>query len=112
MDKIKRFYLSSLCNRIIKRNLLKIKELDDSKIKLKKIHANNQNKKISTSELKYFIFKIQTKNKIYGKNNPIKILRHNNNMVYVSSIDKDLHFNKFQNTIIKNFICFPKGYKI
>lgn len=111
--KSKDFILSSLCNRIIKRNLLKIKELDNSKINLKKIHANNQNKKISNSELKYFIFQIQTKNKIYDKkNNPIKILRHNNNMVYVSSIDKDLHFNKFQNTIIKNFICFPKGYKI
>ena len=111
--KSKDYILSSLCNKIIKRKLLKIKESDNKKINYKKFLQLNPNIKLNVSELKYFIFKIQTKNKIYDKeNNPIKILNQKNNTIYLSSIEKDLHFNKMQNTIIKNFICFPRKYKI
>jgi HD superfamily phosphohydrolase len=110
------FILSSLCKKVIKRELLKIHEIE--KVHKKNITNNLKlvSKKalqLSNRDLKYFIFYIQTKNKIYDKkNNPIKMMHQQGKTVSLSNIEQDLHFNKHQNTIIKNFICFPKGYKI
>ena len=111
--KAKDYILSSLCKRIVKRKLLKIQEIETKKINKKQIYNSEKNLKFTKKELKYFIFHIQTKNKIYDKkNNPIKIMHQKGNDIFISNIEKDLHFNKYQNTIIKNFICFPKGNRI
>jgi len=111
--KAKDYILSSLCKRIVKRKLLKIQEIETKKINKKQIYNSEKNLKFTKKELKYFIFHIQTKNKIYDKkNNPIKIMHQKENDIFISNIEKDLHFNKYQNTIIKNFICFPKGNRI
>tara|TARA_B100001029_G_C15048607_1_gene449000 strand:- start:533 stop:1759 length:1227 start_codon:yes stop_codon:yes gene_type:complete len=109
----KDYILSSLCQKIVKRELLKIHEIDNKNTDVEKKYLTKSKFKISKKNLKYFIFKIQTKNKIYDtKNNPIKIMDQKGTNIFLSNIEKDLHFNKHQNTIIKNFICFPKGYKI
>ena len=91
----------------------KIQEIETKKINAKQIYDSKKNLKFTKKELKYFTFHIQTKNKIYDKkNNPIKIMHQKGNDIFISNIEKDLHFNKHQNTIIKNFICFPKGNRI
>ena len=111
--KAKDYILSSLCERIVKRKLLKIQEIETKKINTKQIYNSQKNLEFTKKELKYFTFHIQTKNKIYDKkNNPIKIMHQKGNDIFISNIEKDLHFNKHQNTIIKNFICFPKGNRI
>jgi len=111
--KTKDYILSSLCKRIVKRKLLKIQEIETKKINTKQIYNSQKNLEFTKKELKYFTFHIQTKNKIYDKkNNPIKIMHQKGNDIFISNIEKDLHFNKYQNTIIKNFICFPKGNRI
>jgi len=111
--KAKDYILSSLCERIVKRKLLKIQEIETKKINTKQIYNSQKNLEFTKKELKYFTFHIQTKNKIYDKkNNPIKIMHQKGNDIFISNIEKDLHFNKYQNTIIKNFICFPKGNRI
>ncbi len=116
-SKEKDLVLSSLCQKIIKRELLKINEIDPKKrsfIINKKINlASNKNLNVTKKDIRYFVFHIQTKNKIYDKkNNPIQIINLQENKLLLSNIEKDLHFNKNQNTIIKNFICFPEGDKI
>jgi len=109
----KDYILSSLCQKIVKRELLKIHESDKVSVEIEKQSLIKTKFKISKKDLKYFVFKIQTKNKIYdAKNNPIKIMEQKGGKIFLSNIEKDLHFNKHQNTIIKNFICFPKGHKI
>jgi len=109
----KDYILSSLCKKIVKRELLKIHEIDKKNISIEKKYLTKTKFKLSKKDLRYFVFKIQTKNKIYDtKNNPIKIMHQKESDIFLSNIEKDLHFNKHQNTIIKNFICFPKGHKI
>ena len=65
--KSKDFILSSLCNRIIKRNLLKIKELDNSKINLKKFMLIIKIKKLATVNLNILFFKYRLKIKYMTK---------------------------------------------
>ena len=102
--------LSCLSKQIILRKLNKIHEIDK---KESKYIFNQTVKKLNKkyikriSDYEYFVFLIQTKHKIYTpKKNPINVLSIKKNKFELSSIEKELNFNKNQNTIIKNFICY------
>jgi len=102
--------LSCLSKQIIQRKLHKIHEIDKKESKyifnqtVKKLNKKYIKKK---SDFEYFVFLIQTKHKIYTpKKNPINVLSNKKNKFELSSIEKELNFNKKQNTIIKNFICY------
>jgi len=102
--------LSMLSRQIIERKLHKIEEIEIKEIPstIKKI-KNKLVKKtnFSSKELEYLAFSIKTKHKIYvPAKNPIYILKERSNKYELSRIEKDLNFNKKQNTIIKNFICY------
>ena len=102
--------LSMLSKQIIERKLHKIKEVDKKELKKMTKEITKKLKKkytISNSDLEYLVFSIQTKHKIYvPEKNPIYILKEKNNKPELSGIEKKLNFNKKQNTIIKNFICY------
>jgi len=102
--------LSCLSKQIIERKLHKIHEIDkkDSKYILKQTKEKLNKKYIKkNSDFEYFVFLIQTKHKIYTpKKNPINVLNLKKNKLELSSIEKELNFNKKQNTIVKNFICY------
>ena len=102
--------LSCLSKQIIQRRLHKIQEIDkkESKYVLNKTIKKLNKKYIQkNSDFEYFVFLIQTKHKIYTpQKNPIYILSHKKNKFELSSLEKQLNFNKKQNTIIKNFICY------
>tara|TARA_B100000579_G_C22842904_1_gene862621 strand:- start:361 stop:1599 length:1239 start_codon:yes stop_codon:yes gene_type:complete len=102
--------LSMLSKQIIERKLHKIKELEKKELKktTEKIKQKLLKKySMSNSDLEYLVFSIETKHKIYVPHkNPIYILKQENNKYELSGIEKKLKFNKNQNTIIKNFICY------
>ena len=102
--------LSCLSKQIIQRRLHKIQEVDKKESKYilnKTIKKLNEKYIQKNSDFEYFVFLIQTKHKIYTpKKNPIYILNHKKNKFELSSLEKELNFNKKQNTIIKNFICY------
>ena len=102
--------LSCLSKQIIQRKLHKIHEIDkkDSKYILNQTKKKLNKKYIKkSSDSEYFVFLLRTKHKIYTpKKNPINVLNLKKNKLELSSIEKELNFNKKQNTIIKNFICY------
>ena len=102
--------LSCLSKQIIQRKLHKIHEIDkkDSKYILNQTKKKLNKKYIKkSSDSEYFVFLLRTKHKIYTpKINPINVLNLKKNKLELSSIEKELNFNKKQNTIIKNFICY------
>jgi len=102
--------LSCLSKQIIQRKLHKIHEIDekDAKYILKQTKKKLNKKYIKkNSDSEYFVFLLQTKHKIYTpKKNPINVLNMKKNKLELSSIEKELNFNKKQNTIVKNFICY------
>ena len=102
--------LSCLSKQIIQRKLHKIHEIDkkDSKYILNQTKKKLNKKYIKkSSDSEYFVFLLETKHKIYTpKINPINVLNLKKNKLELSSIEKELNFNKKQNTIIKNFICY------
>ena len=102
--------LSCLSKQIIQRKLHKIHEIDkkDSKYILNQTKKKLNKKYIKkSSDSEYFVFLLRTKHKIYTpKINPINVLNQKKNKLELSSIEKELNFNKKQNTIIKNFICY------
>ena len=109
------FILSTLSKQIIERKLHKIKEIESNEVsttlkrikeKLSKTHLINKN------DINYLAFPIRTKHKIYTPNkNPIYILKEKKHNYVLKAIEKELKFNKNQNTIIKNFICYHPSLK-
>jgi hypothetical protein len=102
--------LSMLSKQIIERKLHKIEEVETKELGqiIKKIKKKLLTKySLNNSDLEYLAFPIKTKHKIYVPDkNPIYILKEKNNKYELSGIEKKLNFNKKQNTIIKNFICY------
>ena len=102
--------LSMLSKQIIDRKLHKIEEIE--KKELGQVIKNLKQKlrmkySLKNSDFEYLAFPIKTKHKIYTPDkNPIYILKEKDNKYELSSIEKKLNFNKKQNTIIKNFICY------
>ena len=99
-----------LSKQIIERKLHKIEETERKELShaIKKIKRKLLTKySLRNSDLEYLVFPIKTKHKIYVPHkNPIYILKEKNNKYELSSIEKKLNFNKKQNTITKNFICY------
>jgi uncharacterized protein len=106
------FVLSSLSKMIINRDLLKIK-LSEEKVTSEQIEGlilsySNQ-KKISTHEAKYFVFKGKIKNQAYSKSaEPIRILKKDNTFEDVAILSDQLNLKALSKQVTKYFLCFPK----
>ena len=78
------------------------------------VNILTRNKKLTSikNDINYLAFPIRTKHKIYTPNkNPIYILKEKKHNYVLKAIEKELKFNKNQNTIIKNFICYHPSLK-
>ena len=109
------FILSTLSKQIIERKLHKIKEIESNEVSitLKRIKEKlSKTNLINKNDINYLAFPIRTKHKIYTPNkNPIYILKEKKHNNVLKRIEKELKFNKNQNTIIKNFICYHPSLK-
>ncbi len=104
--------LSSLCRRIINRDLLKIK-LDSEKFPKAEmqelIGAFCQLHDVSEPEAKYFIFKGKIKNQAYVKDvEPIHILKKDKTIEDVIEASDQLNLKALSKPVTKYYICFPK----
>lgn len=104
--------LSSLCRRIINRDLLKIKVGSEkfSKMEMQElIDAFRNLHKISETEAKYFIFKGKIKNQAYVKDvEPIHILKKDKTIEDVIEASDQLNLKALSKPVTKYYICFPK----
>ncbi|UOB17539.1 HD domain-containing protein [Abyssalbus ytuae] len=106
------FVLSSLCNMIINRELLKIR------IKKKPIHENKIKKHkdrlrekygLSENELDYFVFSGEIKNQAYNVNKQnINILMKTGKLVDVAKASDQLNLKALSKPVTKYYLCFPK----
>jgi HD superfamily phosphohydrolase len=104
--------LSSLCRRVIDRDLLKIK-VDSEKFPKTEmqqlIDAFCQMHNISEAEAKYFIFKGKIKNQAYVKDvEPIHILKKDETIEDVIEASDQLNLKALSKPVTKYYICFPK----
>lgn len=105
--------LSTLCQDLVNRNLLKI-ELSPKRIKkvtiqkLKKQFC--QRKKMNLKESDYFIFSGEIENRIYNDASKvnIKILFNDGTITDISRASDQLNVSVLSKTIRKQFLCFPK----
>ncbi len=104
--------LSSLCRRIINRDLLKIKVDSEKFPKAEKqalIDAFCSMHNISEDEAKYFIFKGKIKNQAYSKDvEPIHILKKDKTIEDVIEASDQLNLKALSKPVTKYYICFPK----
>ncbi|KJD36051.1 phosphohydrolase [Tamlana sedimentorum] len=106
------FVLSSLCNMIINRNLLKIKvkkkQIKTSTIeKYKKEIINTYN--ISEKEAGYFVFTGSMSNQAYQLNTKgINILHKSGKIEDIVKASDQLNLKALSKTVTKYYICYPK----
>ena len=106
------FVLSSLCQMILHRDLLKIQMSED---KPNKEHLQSLKEKflqlhpIDAREVDYFVFKGKLKNQAYNKNSgPISIVKKDKSVEDVVEASDQLHLKALSKPVTKYFICFPK----
>ncbi|MCF6296531.1 MAG: HD domain-containing protein [Flavobacteriaceae bacterium] len=109
----KDFVLSSLCKSIINRKLPKV-EMQNQKFsknyfdKIEKTVA--QNLSINKEQLQYFVFKGEIKNIAYSSvNERINILYKNGDIADITEASDNLNIQALSKSVIKYFICYPKG---
>jgi HD superfamily phosphohydrolase len=104
--------LSSLCRRIIDRDLLKIRVNSEkfSKAEMQQlIDAFRKLHNISETDAKYFIFKGKIKNQAYVKDvEPIHILKKDKTIEDVIEASDQLNLKALSKPVTKYYICFPK----
>ncbi len=107
------FVLSSLCQMVINRELLKIK------IKNKPIDATVLDKQfsrfkkkygISDEETRYFVFAGKIENRAYDANRQnINILKKDGKIVDVAEASDHLNLVALSKAVVKYYICYPKN---
>lgn len=106
------FVLSSLCQMILNRDLLKIK-MSDEKFAASEINQMQESfsniSGISVQEAKYFIFKGKIKNQAYSKvAEPIRILRKDDTLEDVAILSDQLSLKALSKQVTKYYLCYPK----
>jgi HD superfamily phosphohydrolase len=107
------FVLSSLCNMIINRDLLKI-IMSDEKIDLIKLDEFKTklllHYPITEKEIAYFVFKGKLKNQAYNKEGkPIRILRKDGSLEDVVDLSDQMNLRALSKPVTKYYLCFPKN---
>lgn len=101
--------LSTLCNMILNRKLLKVKlssETFSKDLINKKKELAKQQLGLSNDEVGYFVFEGTVKNTMYKANQePIKILYKNNAISSIIDVDDALIQFKNADTVTKNYLC-------
>lgn len=106
------FVLSSLCNMIINRDLLKI-IMSDEKIDLIKLDEFKTklllHYPITEKEIAYFVFKGKLKNQAYNKESePISMLKKDGTIESLVDSSDQLQVKALSKAVTKYFMCFPK----
>ena len=106
------FVLSTLCEMLINRKLLKTKTKNKpiNEDRLQK-HFNNFKDKhqLTDKETSYFVFSNKITNQAYDqKNQNINILRRNGRITDVAKASDQLNLKALSKTVTKYYICYPK----
>lgn len=104
--------LSSLSNRLVNRNILRIRVDSDkfSKVELDRLKDLFTSKYgASKEEASYFIFKGKIKNEAYSKSlEPIHILRRDGIIEDVAQASDQMNLKALAKPVTKYYICYPK----
>ncbi|GGD94320.1 HD domain-containing protein [Planktosalinus lacus] len=107
------FVLSNLCERLLNRNLLKIKVKEkpfsdkDLNSKLEKVIQNN---KISKEEASYFAFRGSITNLAYSDTKQkIKLLTQKGKVIDITAVSDQINSKALTKVITKNYLCYPKS---
>ncbi len=104
------FVLSTLCNNILNRKLLKIKyqgEPFNNQLMQQKLDGVCQRMKISKDDAKYFVFTGEAMNTMYKTSDErINILFKNNEVKDISQVDNALIHKTLVSPVKKFYICF------
>ena len=103
--------LSSLSERLINRNLLKIKleneAFDSSELEMLKLKVKAKYK-VTDANLHYLVFSNTTTNRAYNiKTNNINILFKNGDIKDVANASDHLNISKLSNEVVKHYLCYP-----
>ena len=106
------FVLSSLCNMIINRDLLKI-IMSEEKIDALKLEEYKSklltSYPITEKEVSYFLFKGKLKNQAYNKESePISILKKDGTIESLVDSSDQLQVKALSKAVTKYYMCFPK----
>ena len=107
------FVLSNLSERIINRNLLKIKILKEpiSKKEInKQINIFCKQHKCSLEEAKFYIFSYEISNSTYNiEESNINILMKNGEVIDITSASDQFNIEALNKTVKKHFICYVEN---
>jgi HD superfamily phosphohydrolase len=109
--------LSSLCQDLVNRKLLKI-ELQNIPVDDKKIHSLRKvllkKIKISEKDAEYFVFKDKVENRIYNIDSKvnIKILFKDGSVKDIAKSSDQLNVKVLSKVVRKYFICYPKSLSV
>jgi HD superfamily phosphohydrolase len=108
------FVLKNLSERILNRNLLKIKFVNKLEIEsqLKCIKKDwNKFLRVDIDLMEYFVFYGKISNTGYEKlNNPIEILNKNGSISTINQSLDNININALSKKITRYYICFPKEF--
>ncbi len=108
----KDFVLSSLCQMVINRRLLKIKMKNkpiDKALVQKHFDQFKSTHDLSDEEVAYFVFTGQIENTAYNSDSQnINVLRKNGKIVDVTKASDHLNLKTLSKKVTKYYICYPK----
>src|SRR5690606_19629385 len=106
------FILSNLCERLLNRNLFKIKlsnkpfgpdEITQKKLKIKKRYNINE------FEASFFTFSGRITNLAYSETNQtIKLLTQKGKVVNLAQLSDQINSKALSNLVTKYYLCYPK----
>ena len=105
------YVLSSLSERLIHRNLFKIKILNHRVNKQKFLDKQREVAslyELNKEQLPYFVFKGEISNQAYNEAYPIQILDKRGKLVEITDASDQLNLKALEKPVIKYFICYPK----
>ena len=106
------FVLSNLSQRLLNRDLLKIK-IKNAPVDPEKIQPNKnwvkKNYDLSEDDANYFVFAGDISNQAYKSTDQvIKILRKNGKLIDVAKASDHFNIEALSSKVVKYYVCYPK----